>query len=125
MRYILLTMIVICMCALAQGYKPVSPIVAQEVFSLGEDTVIIMDNPKKDTVYTIDAIVMDVDPEKIALGERYYKVDAERVVALDVNGHTISLENLPLKSLVRARLVKRGKQFVIIRVRVLELAKPR
>ncbi len=114
-------MLVIFIAAFCQVYMPASPITAQQVPNLGEDTVIIMDNPKKDTVYTIDAVVMDVEAQRIALSEKYYKVDAERVVALDLNGHTISLENVPLKSVVRARLVKRGKQFVVVRVRVIGL----
>ena len=40
-----------------------------------EDTQIIMNNPSEDTVYTIDAEVMDIRPSKIALSEKYYPID--------------------------------------------------
>jgi len=90
---------------------------------LGEDTVIVMSDMKRDTVYTIDAIVMDMKPDKIALGEMYYPLDIQKVVALDKRGNSITLEFVPIKATVRVRLTKRGRQFLVTRIRVLSLAK--
>ncbi len=89
------------------------------IVNLGEDTEIVMQDPKRDTVFTIDDVVMDIEPDKIALSEMYYPLDVENVVAVDQNGRAISLEEVPIKGYVRARLVKRGNDFVVVRIRVL------
>lgn len=88
--------------------------------NLGEDTEIVMQDPKTDTVYTIDDDVMDIRPDRIALSEMYYPIDEENVVAIGTNGKPISLEEVPIKGFVRAKLVKRGKKFVVVRIRVLK-----
>ncbi len=87
--------------------------------NLGEDTEIVMDN-NKDTVYTIDSDVMDIKPDKIALSEMYYPIDVENVVAIGMNGEKISLEDVPIKGVIRAKLVKKGRKFYVVRIRVLK-----
>ena len=88
--------------------------------ALGEDTVICLDDPKRDTVYTLDDEVLDVKPTKVALSETYYPV-APDVVVVDVTGKEISYEMLPIKATVRARFVKNDDgEFVIKRIRVLK-----
>lgn len=88
--------------------------------NLGEDTQIVMQNPKKDTVYTIDGEVMDIEPSRIAISERYYPIDEENAVAINVHGQSMSLEMIPINGTIRARLVRKDDVFVVVRIRVLK-----
>ncbi len=120
MKY-LIFVIFLPLLAFGQNYSSLAD--SSDVFrylNLGEDTEIVMDNPKEDTVYTVDAVAMDVKPDSIALTEKYYPVDGENVIVINVNGNEISYEMLPVKAIVRARFVKEKKKFVIKRIRVLK-----
>ena len=87
--------------------------------NLGEDTEIVMQS-NKDTVFTLDDEVLDIRPDKIALSEMYYPIDSDNIVAVGMNGKEISLEEVPIKATVRARLVRRGDKFYVVRIRVLK-----
>ena len=87
--------------------------------NLGEDTEIVMQS-NKDTVFTLDDEVLDIRPDKIALSEMYYPIDSDNIVAVGMNGKEISLEEVPIKATIRARLVKRGDKAYVIRIRVLK-----
>ncbi len=87
--------------------------------NLGEDTEIVMTS-NKDTVYTIDDEVLDIRPDKIALNEMYYPLDAENVVVIGMAGKVTSLEDVPIKGTVRAKLVEKNGKFVVVRIRVLK-----
>jgi len=91
-----------------------------EYSNLGEDTVIDLNDPKKDTVYTFDDVIMDIRGDSIALSEEYYPIDPEKVTIVDANGKEISYEYLQIKATVRVKYVKEGKKFVIRRIRVLK-----
>lgn len=124
MRSIKITLFVLTLISLIFSQSPDKSVVSKnEELSpalLGEDTVIYLDNPKTDTVYTMDDQVMDVKPGKIALSEMYYPVD-DSVVVIDRYGKQISYESLPIKATVRVRFVKNDDgEFVIKRIRILK-----
>ncbi|RKZ32422.1 hypothetical protein DRQ33_05950 [bacterium] len=87
---------------------------------LGEDTTIFLNDQKKDTVYTLDDVVMEVKPDKISLGEIFYPIDPDEVVVVNVYGEEIPYHLLPVKATVRVKFVKEKKEFVIKRIRVLK-----
>jgi len=120
MKYLMLLIILLPILFFAQIGFELDDKNEFSYLNLGEDTTIVFDNPQTDTVYTIDNVVMDLREGKIALSEHYYEVDEENLIALDVRGNEIEFYNVPIKGIVRVRLVKRGKKFVIVRIRVLK-----
>ncbi len=121
----ILVMLFLPLWAFAQAVSSVPFDVAgmevERFVNLGEDTEIVLNDPKEDTVFTLDGVVMDVCPDAIALSEQYFPVDVENIVVCDVNGKEIPYEALPIKAVVRARFVKKDREFVITRVRVLRV----
>ncbi|MCD6594846.1 hypothetical protein J7L68_04140 [bacterium] len=120
MKY-LIFMIFLPLLAFGQNYSSLDDNSDKfRYLNLGEDTEIVMDNPKEDTVYTIDGLLMDVKADSIAITEKYYHIDPKKVVVVGINGKEISYEYLQIKAVVRIKFVKNGRKFVIRRIRVLK-----